>query len=138
MAILDASSALNEYGGLRIVKDPIKWIADNQIKGISPDLPTLTIHATAQFSQTHWDSPDKISAPILLEAVQPHIRSKIVEWQLHRWQYAFPINSWHNLFYRDTERNLFMAGDAFGGPRVEGAALSGIQAADEYLDYSEA
>jgi renalase len=138
MAELDAGSALSDHGGLRIAKDPIRWIADNQIKGVSPDVPTLTIHATAQFSQTHWDSPEKIAVPILLEAVQSHIGAKIIKWQLHRWQYAFPINSWHDLFYRDAERNLFLAGDAFGGPRVEGAALSGIQAADEYLDSSEA
>ena len=134
LARLDGGSELSPHGGMRVGKDPIKWIADNQIKGISPDTPTLTVHATAQFSQMHWDSPDRIAAPLLLQAVEPYLSSNIVDWQLYRWEHAFPLNSWHDLFAGDQERNLFLAGDAFGGPRVEGAALSGIQAADEYLD----
>ena len=134
LARLDGGSELSQHGALRIGKDPIKWIADNQIKGVSPGTPTLTIHATAPFSQTHWDSPDKIVAPLLIQAVEPYLKSNIIDWQLIRWEHAFPYHSWHDLFAGDTERNLFLAGDAFGGPRVEGAALSGIQAADEYLD----
>ena len=137
LARLKSGSSLNEYGGLRIARDPVKWIADNQLKGISPEVPTLTVHATAAFSQTHWDTEDSIIASHLIEAVQPFIQSEIAGWELLRWKYAFPANSWHDLFVSDPDRNLYLAGDAFGGPRIEGAALSGIQTADEYLDRSK-
>ena len=134
LARLQSGSSLNEHGGLRVGKEPIKWIADNQLKGISSEVPTLTIHATAGFSQMHWDTEDSIIASHLTVAAQPFIQSEVAEWEILRWKYAFPSNSWHDLFVADHDRNLYLAGDAFGGPRIEGAALSGIQTADEYLD----
>lgn len=135
-AVLDGPAEISKHGGLYLRKDTITWLADNQAKGVSPEIPTLTIHANSEFSKKHWHSEDTICASLLIEAAQPFIHANITEWHCHRWAYAFPLTTWHDLFFQDYKRNLFLAGDAFGGPRVEGAALSGIQAADEFLTES--
>lgn len=48
---------------------------------------------------------------------------------MHRWLYAEPTRGLADpwLFARDPAPIVF-CGDAFGGPRVEGAALSGLAA----------
>lgn len=134
IARLDGPSGVSEHGGLRVGKPPITWIGDNQAKGISPDVPLITIHATPTFAEQHWETPDGERASLLIDAAEPLLQSKIVDWQCQRWGFSFPINPWHDVFVEDRERSLFLAGDAFGGPRVEGAALSGLMAAAEFID----
>lgn len=134
IAKLDGPAEVSEHGGLRVNKNPITWISDNQAKGISPDVPILTIHATPAFAEEHWNTPDEVRVPLMLRAAQPHCKSNVVEWKCHRWGFSFPVNPWHDVYVQDNDRKLFLAGDAFGGPRVEGAALSGLMAAAEYLD----
>jgi len=134
IAALDGPAGVSEHGGLRISKPPITWIGDNQQKGVSPEVPIVTIHATPTFADEYWNSPDSERAQILIHAAEPYIQSKVVDWKLHRWNYSFPVASWHDICVLDTDRNLYLAGDAFGGPRVEGAALSGLMAAAEFLD----
>lgn len=56
------------------------------------------------------------------------------EWRLHAWRYARPtvLHDTPCLLVR-APRRLVFAGDAFVAPRVEGAALSGLAAADALL-----
>ncbi len=134
MAVMDGPSGISEHGGLRVNKNPITWISDNQAKGISPDLAIVTIHTTPAFAEEQWNASNEKRVPLIIEAAKPYLQSEIMEWQCHRWSYSFPVNPWHDICVQDKDRNLFLAGDAFGGPRVEGAALSGIMAAAEYID----
>ena len=52
---------------------------------------------------------------------------------MHRWGFAavvtFGETHWHSM-----EMSLTMAGDGFGGERIENAALSGWDAADAVLE----
>lgn len=134
IARLDGPAGVSSHGGLRVNKNPITWIGDNQAKGISPEVPLITIHTHPAFAEEHWHHPDEDCVPLILSTAQPHLKATIVEWQCHRWNYSFPVNPWHELSVQDIDRNLYLAGDAFGGPRVEGAALSGLMAAAEYLE----
>jgi predicted NAD/FAD-dependent oxidoreductase len=55
----------------------------------------------------------------------------IVEMQLKKWRFATPRLMWPEPCWIAAEAAgpLALAGDAFAGPRIEGAALSGMAAA---------
>lgn len=129
LAILEGPSWIPRPGGLMINQPPLTWIADNQLKGISPEVVAITLHADANFADTHWDSPDSIRGPLMLEAAAPLLSAKVLEYSCHRWGFTRPLNPWHALYFRNPDLKLTLAGDAFGGKRVEGAARSGLAAA---------
>ncbi len=67
MAILNGSSGLTEWGGLRITGTFIDWIADNTLKGVSPDVNAVTIQAMPDFSRNFWDHDDDEVARMLID-----------------------------------------------------------------------
>lgn len=134
MAALDGPSGLSAPGVEKPDSDVIAWIADNQIKGVS-ERPSLTIHATPEFSLKHWDHDRDATARAILDAARPWIQSEVASSQIHGWKFAKPahIDRARCLVVKESPP-LVIAGDAFGGPRVEGAALSGRAAADVIAD----
>lgn len=134
LAILDGPSGLPAPGGMKIEEAPLTWIGDNQQKGISPDVPALTIHADAAFADAHWDSPDEVRGALMLKAAAPYLKAGVKEFSCHRWGFTRPINPWPDRYFHNAGLKLTLAGDSFGGSRVEGAALSGIEAAARILN----
>jgi len=133
LVLPEAPVELPEPGALQIQGEPIAWIADNQRKGISP-VSALTIHAGPRFSETHWETAPEVATRLVLEAAQERVAFIPREAQLHRWRFSQPRNPWRERAYRaECVRPLVFAGDAFGGPKVEGAALSGLAAAEQVL-----
>lgn len=133
MAILNGPSALPDSGLVQLVQSPLALVADNQIKGISPDVHAVTIHADAAFAERHWDSPNEVRGPLMIEAAAPWLGSKVVEYNCHRWGFTTPLNPWHENHYTKHSLSLTLTGDSFGGARIEGAAISGIEAAAAVL-----
>jgi hypothetical protein len=131
--------ALAPNGGLRIDKSAIWWVADNQRKGISPDTPTLTLHATPDFSLEHWETREEDILPLIFADVADVLGMQEVVWHaLHRWRFSRVVKPFPDKYY--ALRSTFpcvLAGDAFTTSqwlptRAEDAALSGLAAA-EYL-----
>ena len=62
--------------------------------------------------------------------------AKVVEYQVKQWRYAIPEPTWpeSTVIMEHENGRLVFAGDAFGGPRVEGAWLSGRTAAQFIRD----
>jgi len=130
LARLHEPTHLAPPGCIRKPTANISWVADNQLKGVSK-APAVTIHATAEFSLRHWHENRDFTAKLLFQELKEHLHLKIEDYQVHGWKYSKPqyIHEQRSFMLLD-EPPLVLAGDAFGGPRVEGAALSGWDAAE--------
>jgi predicted NAD/FAD-dependent oxidoreductase len=129
MAVLEKPTRIPPPGTLSPNEGPIALIVDNQMKGISAT-PAVTLHATPAFSLEHWDRDRQESGRQLLQAAEAWLGSDVTEFQVHGWRYSKPIHVKESPCLVLCEApGLVLAGDAFGGPRVEGAALSGWSAA---------
>ena len=132
MLVLNRPSLVPPPGGIQFAGGPISWLADNQQKGISA-VPALTVHASGAFSRQHFDAlPDEVAAK-LIDLVRPWIdgdpATTIVERSLHRWKFATPTTIIPAaLVAAVASPPIICCGDAFGGPKVEGAASSGLAA----------
>ncbi|MFH0883172.1 MAG: FAD-dependent oxidoreductase [bacterium] len=135
LARLEGESALTEWGGLRISGDYIDWIADNRRKGISPNVTTITIQAMPEFSREHWDDDDNRVAERLLESAMKILQSEPVEYVVRRWEHAKPQSVHPDTCFEVGGGTLLLAGDGFQGYRVEGAAISGQEAARSLVKY---
>jgi renalase len=137
MALLDGPTGVPEPGGVQIKGEPLDWVGDNQRKGISR-APSVTIHAGPEWSRAHFDADEaRVTASLLAfagEQLQTDLSSGVVETSLARWRYSWVTQPFPGpcLVARD-EPPLIFAGDAFGPSKVEGAALSGLAAADHLL-----
>jgi renalase len=127
-AVLAGPSRMPAPGGLWPGGARIYWMADNHQKGISP-LPAVTIHATPEYSREHFeDERDAILAELVAGA-DPWLGGDVLASRLRRWRYSIPLQLYPARTLLLRAPGLFaFAGDAFAGPRVEGAALSGIAA----------
>ncbi|PJF40582.1 MAG: FAD-dependent oxidoreductase [Chloroflexi bacterium] len=135
---VDGETTLPEPGALQQPDAAISWIADNQRKGISPDVCLITVHGGVSFSRQHWELSDDEVLDLLQTALTEHLAddAQIVQRQLKRWRYSVPLTTHHELYLKAVELPpLIFAGDAFGGRgRVEGAVLSGLAAGRAMAD----
>lgn len=132
MLVLDRPSLVPPPGGIQFAAGDLAWLADNQQKGISP-VPALTVHASADYSRGHFDAPpDEVAAALtarIARWIDGDPARAVVERSLHRWRYATPVAVLPQPFLiARTTPPVVICGDAFDGPRVEGAAASGLAA----------
>lgn len=126
MLVLDRPSRVPPPGGIQFAAGPVAWVGDNQQKGISP-VPALTVHASGDFSRERFDA-DPATVTRELEALAaPWIgAATVVERSLQRWKFAQPRTIVPApLLAPSSAPPIACCGDAFKGPRVEGAACSG-------------
>lgn len=133
MLVLDRPSLVPPPGGIQFAAGPVSWLADNHRKGISP-VPSLTVHASGDFSRRHFDEAPDLVAARLVDLVRPWIpgdpAAVIVERSVHRWKFATPTTVLPEPCVAISHAPpILCCGDAFAGPRVEGAAASGLAAA---------
>lgn len=137
----DASSHLVrpcKYG-----EGPLAFISDNGLKGVSSQPSALTIHLSPDTSRKLFDSADDEILELTLGALRQKFGKDIIPqpnpWQVHRWRYASPRNVISEAFIEwpapagndvtiERVSRLVIAGEAFSGPKIEGAFLSGLAA----------
>ncbi len=126
LAVLSAPSAV-PAGGLALTDGPVRWLADNVKKGVAHGVAAaVTIHAAPEFSHAHYTASEAEVAAMLLPVVAAHLGAPVVSATLHRWKFSEPKTTHASPCVWLPELALGFAGDAFGGPKVEGAALSGL------------
>lgn len=134
MALLDGPGEVPEPGGVQIGGDPLFWIADNRKKGIS-EVPAITIHAGPEFSREHAHTDDARVTYLLLEEAKDYIGAGVIKTAVYRWKYSMPTRTHEEPFvYVEGPPPLVFCGDAYAGPKVEGAVLSGLAAAEKLLE----
>ena len=137
MLLLDGPTGVPEPGGMQIKGEPLDWIGDNRRKGISKS-PGITVHAGPEWSRSHFedDEAEAIDAMISLarDRLGTDLASAVVKSSLARWRYSW-VTEPHPEPYlvASDDPPLLFCGDAFGQPKVEGAALSGLATADSLL-----
>jgi renalase len=137
MALLDGPTGVPEPGGVQIKGEPLDWIGDNRRKGISR-APAVTIHAGPEWSRAHFDEEEtRVVASLLAfagEQLRTDLTTRVVSTSLARWRYSWVTRPFpESCLVARREPPLIFAGDAFGPSKVEGAALSGLVAADHLL-----
>jgi renalase len=156
MAVLDGPSGATQVsgsGGVQLGADDHEWfsfVGDNRAKGIS-SVDAVTFHCNDAISTSLWDRSPADGLVSITEAAQSWLTDlhrrlggssnpprldggtapKIVASELKRWRYARPVVGTEAPFLRSGR--LLFAGDAFGAAKVEGAAMSGLVAAEAII-----
>lgn len=118
--------------GVALSDGPVRWLADNVKKGVAQTAPAaVTIHASAAFSEANYGRPEAEVAALLLPVVERLLGAPVVSTTLHRWKFSEPKTTHAERAVWLPELGLGFAGDAFGGPKVEGAVLSGLALAEK-------
>jgi len=114
---------------------PVQLLGDNGAKGLAEGQRAITINTSADFSRQAWDWDSAKVVDFIEHSLKPYCRLKIDSARVHRWRYARVHMAYEKPFADLEQRNpLLLAGDAFGGPRIELAALSGLSAAEHLLE----
>ena len=120
--------------GVALTEGPVRWLADNAKKGISPGgAGAVTVHLSPAFAAEHYAKTETELAALVLPGIERWLVAPVVGVALHRWKFSEPAATYPEPCVWRPELGLGLAGDAFGGPRVEGAALSGLALADKIL-----
>ncbi len=132
LATLDRPAAVSPAGGVQDADDVFGFIGDNLAKGVS-EQPAITFHANPTWSEAHWHADD-IETDLRRAAAAWLGEASIVEAQVKKWRLATPRSIWPDPCWTTAGGSIVLAGDAFAGPRVEGAHNSGLAAAHALLD----
>lgn len=136
LVILDGPPAVPEPGGAQLDEsEPFTFVADNSRKGVSP-VPAVTLHANHAYSLEHFSNDTGAVLGDLLELARPWFGDATVEHaHLKRWRYAGPVQPIAEATHVVEIDGAIgaLAGDAFAGPKVEGAFNSGLAAARTLL-----
>lgn len=132
LQLAESPDGLPDHGGVQYADHPrLAFVTDNQRKGVS-DTPAVTVHLSNELSAELWESPETDLVATALDLAADHVRGVTVTGhQVHRWRYAGPVDVWPEpTVCWGSDPVIALAGEAFAGPKVEGAYLSGVAAAD--------
>ena len=120
-------------GAVQRTEAHLRWIVDNQRKGISPDALVFTAQAGPTYSRQIWELTDQQILSAMRVDILPFLQddARILQSHLQRWQYS-QATTVHPERYLLAQAGpvLAFAGDGFAEPWLEGAALSGLMVSD--------
>ncbi|AQG80169.1 NAD(P)/FAD-dependent oxidoreductase [Spirosoma montaniterrae] len=89
LATVERSGLIPAPGFWQSPTPDVAWVVDNQQKGISPEQPSVTIHASSSFSRENLDGDLEAAGRQLLTQLQRRIPAETVGVvQVHRWRYS--------------------------------------------------
>lgn len=126
---------LPPHGALQLLEHPqLAFVSDNRAKGIS-QTPAVTIHLSNEYSAESWARTDEA---IVSDAIEHASRlvslPAVASSQVQRWRYAGPVQVHPDpTVMWGGDPIIALAGEAFAGPKVEGAFRSGLAAAEQLI-----
>jgi len=124
------------FDGAFVNNSPITWAARDASKPERPDHESWVIHASSEWTTAHLELKPDRAAEVLVREFRAALgleRGDPEHLTAHRWRFALPLEPLRETFLFDPNLRLAACGDWCGGPRVEGAFLSGLAAADRIL-----
>ena len=84
-------------------------------------------------SESLWEHSDQEILVATTALIEDHLSgARITDYQIQRWRYAGPTDTWPEpTLVWGSEPTIALAGEAFAGPKVEGAFRSGLAAAEK-------
>ena len=132
-----AETLQHPFDGAFVHGSSLSWIARSSNRpGRSPLPETWVLHASPEWSESNIErSPADVEAELLTEfwRVIDSPAKQVRYSTAHRWRFALPTMPLESRCLFDNEVQIGACGDWCGGPRVEGAFLSGAAAAGRIL-----
>ena len=125
-----------EFDGAFVENSPLSWVSRNSSKPARETSGSWVLHASADWSEKHIDDSPEQVMPKLVKAFWDATGIGPVDpafCTAHRWRYAIPVKPLESRCLEDCEKRAIACGDWCAGPRVEGAFLSGLAAAERLL-----
>jgi predicted NAD/FAD-dependent oxidoreductase len=116
-----------DWDGAFVEDAPLAWVMRDGSKPGRPPGECWVLHASPDWTREHLEQDKSfIPAPLLdVFAQVTGLTTRPVHAEAHRWRYALPEEPLTLPFLLDEAAGLAACGDWCGGPRVEGAWLSG-------------
>ena len=127
-----------DFDGAFVHNSNLSWVARNNSKPGRNQWEAWVLHATTDWTRAHIGSDkDGIGGKLLEEFAIAIGRGlpKISYETAHFWRYAIPSDPLSNSCLYDSQLAIVASGDWCGGPRVEGAYLSGLAAAGQMMSH---
>ena len=124
------------FDGAFVHGSPLSWVARNSSKPAREGLEAWVLHASPEWSRDNLELGPAAVTKILFEAFGQAVgglAATPADRQAHRWRFALPTEPLPDPCLYDPDLRLAVCGDWCGGPRVEGAFLSGCAAAEALL-----
>lgn len=139
VALAFAAPLATQVEGCFVQDSPLDWLARNRSKpGRETALDTWVLHASSAWSKQHLDLPKEQVIEQLHGAFAELIGCAVPAPALslaHRWLYARPASAHQWGVLADADLGLYACGDWCLSGRVEGAWLSGQEAARRLLEH---
>ena len=124
------------FDGAFVNDGPLSWVARDGSKPGRRSSNSWVLHATPDWTRQQLEAQPDVVAAQMLDAFASAAGVKLPEptdLQSHRWLFAIPEEPLPESCLWDEETGVAVCGDWCGGPRVEGAFLSGAAAAGRIL-----
>ena len=125
-----------QLDGAFVADSPLSWVARDGSKPGRAETESWVLHGSPDWSRRNLDETGEEIAPRLLAAFSEALGRKLPEprhVRAKRWLFALPVEPLPEQCLFQRELAIAACGDWCGGPRVEGAFLSGCAAAGRIL-----
>ncbi len=115
------------------LQSPLAFVSDNYSKGLSSRKASLTVHLSSEASHGLFTAHDDVAVDFVCHELRRQYHLKKVTRpstaEVHRWRFATPQKTFPDpylLWAGPNGMKIYFAGEAFGGPKIEGAYMSGL------------